>query len=70
MLDMDKSDMGRDEEKFVDALDSLQDPRRATAALDILDRLSARYERGLPQVRRVVEWIRRHLDPLLGKVWA
>ncbi len=70
MLDADTSSMGADEGRFVDALGSLQDPRKATAALDIIDRLSARYQRELPQVRRAVERIRRHLDPLLGKVFA
>ena len=70
MLDMDTSSMGADEEKFVDALDSLKDPRRAINALGVLDRLSARYERKLPQVKRAVDRIKRHLDPLLGKVCA
>ena len=68
MLDADTSKMGDDEEAFVDALDSLNDPAKTMAALDVLDRLSARYERELPQVRRAVERIQRHLEPLMGKV--
>ena len=51
--------------KFVDALDSLNDPAKAMDALDVLDRLSARYEKELPQVRRAVERIQRHLEPLM-----
>ena len=50
VLDTDTSGMRDDEEKFVDALDSLNDPRRAMDALNVLDQLSARYERELPQV--------------------
>jgi hypothetical protein len=68
LLDADTSKMGDDEEEFVDALESLHDPARAMDALGILDRLSARYERELSQVRRTVERIQRHLEPLLGKV--
>ena len=60
--------MGADEEKFVDALDSLNDPDKAMDALDVLDRLSARHAAALPQVRRAVERIKRQLEPLLGKV--
>ena len=70
LLDADTSKMGGDEEEFVDALESLNDPAKAMAALDVLDRLSARYERELPQVRRAVGRIQRHLEPLLGKVRA
>ena len=60
--------MRDDEEKFVDALDSLNDRRLAIDALDVLNQLSTRYERELPQVRRAVDRIQRHLDTLLGKV--
>ncbi len=71
LLDADTSQMGDDEEAFVDALDSLShNPARAMAALGVLDRLSTLYERELPQVRRAVERIQRHLEPLLGKVRA
>jgi hypothetical protein len=68
MLDMDTSDMGDDEETFVDALDSLNDPAKAMDALNVLDWLSTRYERELPQVRRAVDRIQRHLEPLVSKV--
>ena len=70
LLDADTSEMGDDEAAFVDALDSLNDPAKAMDALDVLDRLSTRYERELPQVRRSVSRIQRHLEPLLGKVRA
>ena len=70
LLDADTSEMGDDEAAFVDALDSLNDPARMMDALDALDRLSTRYERELPQVRRAVSGIQRHLAPLLGKVRA
>ena len=70
LLDADTSEMGDDETAFVDALDSLNDPTKAMDALDALDRLSTRYEKSLPQVRRAVSRIQRHLDPLLGKVRA
>ena len=70
LLDADTSEMGDDEAAFVDALDSLNDPARTMDALNALDRLSTRYERSLPQVRRAVSRIQRHLEPLLGKVRA
>ena len=60
--------MGDDEEKFVDAIEQLNDPDEAMDALDVLDRLSARHAAALPQVRRAVERIQRQLEPLLGKV--
>jgi hypothetical protein len=68
VLDIDTSSMGDDEEKFVDAIDSLSDPTQAARALHVLDRLSAQHSTALPQVRKAVERIRRHLDPLLSKV--
>ncbi len=68
LLDADTSKMGDDEEKFVDAIEQLNDPDEAMDALDVLDRLSARYATALPQVRRAVERIKRQLEPLLGKV--
>ena len=70
LLDADTSAMGDDEAAFVDALDSLNDPAKAMDALDTLDRLSTRHEKSLPQVRRAVRRIQRHLEPLLGKVRA
>jgi hypothetical protein len=68
LLDADTSKMGADEEKFVDAIEQLNDPDQAMDSLDILDRLSARHAAALPQVRRAVERIKRQLEPLLGKV--
>jgi hypothetical protein len=68
ILDADTEAMGDDEEDFVDALDSLNDPSRAIDALDTLDQLATRYERELPQVKRAVDRIHRHLDPLISKV--
>jgi hypothetical protein len=70
LLDADTSKMGDDEADFVDALDSLHDPAKAMDALGILDGVSIRYASVLPQVRRAVDRIRRHLEPLLGKVRA
>lgn len=70
LLDADTSEMGHEEEEFVDALESLGDPAKTMAALDVLDRLSAPHEKSLPQVRRALERIQRHLNPLLGKVRA
>ena len=69
LRDVDTAAMdGDDEEAFVAALRGLRSPNRAVDALDILDRLATRYERKLPQVKRAVERIRRHLEPLLRKV--
>jgi hypothetical protein len=68
LLDTDTSQLGSDEEKFVDALDSLSDPDQAMDALDVVNRISARHAAALPQVRRAVERIKRQLEPLLGKV--
>ena len=68
VLDIDTSNMGSDEEAFVDAIDSLNDPDQAIRALHILDRLSAQHSTALPQVRKAVDRIHRHLDPLMGKV--
>jgi hypothetical protein len=70
LLDADTSEMGEDEAEFVDALESLNDPAKAMAALDVLDRLSTRHEKALPQARRAVERIQRHLKPLISKVRA
>ena len=70
VLDTDTEAMGDDEEEFVDALDSLNDPSRAIYALDTLDDLSTQYAAVLPQVKRAVDRIRQHLQPLLGKVRA
>jgi hypothetical protein len=69
MLDIDTSNMGDDDEgRFIDAVDMLNDPKRAAKAMEILDRLSARHASALPQVRQAVDRIQRHLDPLLGKI--
>ncbi len=68
LLDADTSGMGDDEEKFVDALEQLNDPDEAMDALDVLNRISARHAAALPQVRRAVERIQRQIEPLLGKV--
>jgi hypothetical protein len=70
LLDMDTAAMGDDEGEFVDALDALNDPDRAIAALDVLDQLSTRYQRELPQVRKAVDRIHRHLEALMNKVGA
>jgi hypothetical protein len=68
LLDTDTSRMGGDEEAFVDALEELNDPDSAIAALDVLDQLATRYERELPQVKRAVDRIHRHLEWLVSKV--
>lgn len=68
VLDIDTTRMGDDEEKFVDAIDSLSDPDQAIRALHVLDRLSAQHSTALPQVRKAVERIHRHLDPLIGRM--
>ena len=68
VLDIDTAGMGDDEEKFVDAIDSLSDPDQAVRALDVLDRLSARHAAALPQVRKAVDRIRQHLEPLMSRV--
>ncbi len=68
VLDIDTSNMGDDEEKFVDAIDSLADPEQASRALHVLDRLSSQHAAVLPQVRKAVDRIKRHLDPLISKV--
>ena len=68
MLDTDTEAMGGDEDDFVSALDALDDPSKAIDALDTLDQLSTRYERELPQVKRAVDRIHRHLEPLMSKV--
>lgn len=69
MLDIDTSNMGaEDEGKFVDAIDSLSDPKHAARALDTLDKLSARHASALPQVRHAVDRIQQHLEPLMAKV--
>ena len=70
LLDADTFKMGEDEEKFVDSLDSLSNPAKTMDALDVLDQISTQYKMVLPQIRRVVERIKRHLEPLLGKVRA
>ena len=44
------------------------DPAQAVRALDTLDRLSARHAAALPQVRKAVDRIKGHLDPLMAKV--
>jgi len=67
LLDTDTSPMKNDEEKFVDALDSLRNPDRATIALDVLDQLATRYRRELPQVKLAVNRIQRHLKPLMRR---
>ena len=62
ILDIDTSSMGDDDEAaFVDAIDSLSDPKHAVRALNTLDKLSARHASALPQVRRAVDRIQRHL---------
>ncbi|MGA2620870.1 MAG: hypothetical protein ABSF26_24880 [Thermoguttaceae bacterium] len=68
VLDIDTSNMGDDEAKFVDAIDSLSDPDQAIRALDTLDRLSTRHAAALPRVRKAVDRIQRHLKPLMTKV--
>jgi len=69
LRDVDTAAMGGDdEEAFVDALRGLRSPDRAVDALDVLDRLATRYRRELPQVKRAVERIRRHLEPLMRRV--
>jgi hypothetical protein len=68
MLDADTETMGGDEGDFVDALESLNDPDKAIHALDVLDQLSTRYQRELPQVKRAVDRIQRHLELLVSKV--
>jgi hypothetical protein len=69
VLDIDTSNMGAaDEEKFVDAIDQLSDPSEAARAMNVLDRLSARHSAALPQVRKAVERIQRHVQPLMTKV--
>jgi hypothetical protein len=70
LLDTNTSDMGVDEEEFVDALDSLNDPGKAMDALEVLDQLAARYANVLPEVRKAVERIKRHLEPLMRRVRA
>ncbi|MGA2617986.1 MAG: hypothetical protein ABSF26_10275 [Thermoguttaceae bacterium] len=37
-------------------------------ALNVLDRLSTRHAAALPQVRKAVDRIQRHLEPLMSKV--
>lgn len=68
VLDIDTSNMGGDEEAFIDAIDSLSDPDQAIRALHVLDRLSTQHSAALPQVRRAVDRIHRHLDPLMNRV--
>ena len=69
VLDIDTSSMGsEDEEAFVDAIDSLSDPSQAIRALHVLDQISSQHSTALPQVRKAVDRIHRHLDPLLSKV--
>ena len=68
LLDMDTAAMGDDEGEFVDALENLNDPDEAIAALDILDQLATRYQNELPQVKRAVDRIHRHLEPLMSRV--
>jgi hypothetical protein len=69
ILDIDTSSMGDDDEgRFIDAVDMLNDPKRAAKAMEILDRLSARHASALPQVRHAVDRIQRHLEPLMTKV--
>jgi hypothetical protein len=69
ILDIDTSNMGgNDEASFVDAIDTLSDPKHAARALNTLDKLSARHASALPQVRHAVDRIQRHLDPLLAKM--
>jgi hypothetical protein len=70
LLDTDTSRMGDDEEEFVDALDSLNNPDKAMDALEVLDRLALRYKNELPQVRKAVDRIQRHVQPLLSRVRA
>jgi hypothetical protein len=59
---------GDDEASFVDAIDTLSDPKHAARALNTLDKLSARHASALPQVRHAVDRIQRHLDPLMAKM--
>ncbi len=68
VLDLDTTNMGDDEEKFVGAIDSLSDPTQAVRAMDVLDRLSARHAAALPQVRKAVDRIKGHIEPLMAKV--
>ena len=68
VLDIDTTAMGDDEAQFVDSIDSLSDPTQAARALHVLDRLSTQHSAVLPQVRKAIDRIHRHLDPLLGKV--
>ena len=68
LLDTDTSDMGADEEKFVDALKSLHDPSKAMDALDVLDRISHQYASVLPQVRKAVDRIRPYVQLLVSRV--
>ena len=59
---------GDDKDALIAALRGLRSPNKALDALDILDRLATRYERKLPQVKRAVERIWRHLEPLMKRV--
>ena len=69
ILDIDTSNMGGDDEAaFVDAIDTLSDPKHAARALNTLDKLSARHASALPQVRHAVDRIQRHLEPLMAKI--
>ena len=69
IMDIDTTSMGTDdEERFIDAVDMLNDPKRAALALKILDQLSARHASALPQVRQAVDRIQRHLEPLMAKI--
>ncbi len=69
LRDVDTAAMsGDDKEAFIAALRGLRSPNKALDALDILDRLARRYQRELPQVKRAVERIRRHLEPLMRRV--
>lgn len=70
LLDTDTSDMGDDEGEFVDALDSFNNPGKAMDALEVLDRLSIRHKDALPEVRKAVDRIQRHLEPLMSRVRA
>ncbi len=68
LLDIDTSSLGNDENRFVDAIDMLDDPKHAAKALDILDRISARHAPALPQVQQAMDRIHRHLEPLMAKM--
>jgi hypothetical protein len=59
---------GEDEAKFTDAIDSLSDPKYASRAIETLDRLAARHEVELPQVKQAMTRIHRHLEPLMARM--